>query len=139
MSVDDPTIKYGILKCRDLVQLYYGARLVVSVTQTFPNYDGVTSTPQKLLSQDPRRIRYEIWMNGGSSTATVEMGALKDFDTGQTMEALFLAGNTFRIERNFLTDLDAVTNELYAQGGGATLDVTIRETFLTTAPIDEGP
>jgi hypothetical protein len=135
----DPTIAFGILKCRDLVQLYYGARLVADVRQTFVNYDGASPTPQLLLAQDPRRVRYEIWMNGGSSTATIEMGQLKDFDSQQTMEALFLAGNTFRIERSFLTDLDAVTFELYAQGGGANVDITVRETFLTPAPVDEGP
>jgi hypothetical protein len=93
-----------------------------------------------LFGQDPRRIKYEIYIeNASNSEATVDMGTLADIDAGNTVEFQIIPLGTMVITRNFLTDLDTVTLEQWVTGTSDNIGISIRETFLTPAPIDEGP
>jgi hypothetical protein len=134
----DPTIAYGILKCRDLVQLYYGARLVASIIE---NSIGLNpGAIVKLLGQDPRRVRYEIILaNTTAAAASVGINASQDAVSNIFSTYAINAGDTLIIDRNFFTDLDAVTLSVWAEVGTGSLNISTRETFLTPAPVDEGP
>jgi hypothetical protein len=139
--VPDPTIQFGILKCRDLVQLFYGVRLVASILEQ----DNQLTTGQTgpLIAQDPRRIRYEIIM-GNYDTAYLYVGIAETLDeltaaAGPPQTYVVPPASTIIVERNWITDLDAVTLPLFVQPIGTSFVISTRETFLTPAPIDEGP
>jgi len=136
--MNDDAIKYGILKCRDLVQLYYGARMVVSIIEN--NILASAGSSSDLFALDPRRIRYEIVvMNGSGGDATFTVGTPAADQAGTDEQYAIGAGQNVVIDRNFITDFDAVTlpQTLFASGGN--LSVSTRETFLTPAPVDEIP
>ena len=135
----DPTIQFGILKCRDLVQLYYGARLVA-----FDTYSLVDLAPfaaLQLLGQDPRRIKYKIRMaNIGANPDSIIIN--NSFDAVQNSIGLVLWAQphtNISLDSDFFTDLDAVTGPLFILASNNTWQVSTCETFLTPAPIDEGP
>jgi hypothetical protein len=139
VPLKDNLLKYGVLSCRDLVELYYGARMVVSITENaFSIPDDGSVIP--LLLQDPRRIRYEInWQNQNAIDVVFSYGSPAAMDLG-TNEALVLApgtGGTF--ERNWITDQEGVCLALSASGFAGAFGVSTRETFLTPAPVDEVP
>jgi hypothetical protein len=139
MSAQPPTIQFGILKCRDLVQLYFLARMVVNVR--------ITELPEAALSsnvlwinQDPSRIKYEIILaNLDVASQQIFLATTAD-GVASSPESYSLApGTTLRWSRDFLTDLDGVTMPVYASSTSTNLFGSARETFLTPAPIDEGP
>ena len=134
----DPTIAFGILKCRDLVQLYYGARLVANVIETNPPDTSVN--PGQILSQDLRRIRYEIiFSNNGSGAVQAFLSDTLDGVNAGPQIYTVPGFSTIVIDRTFLTDLDAVTLPLFSSTSNVNCVISVRETFLTPAPIDEGP
>jgi hypothetical protein len=139
--VTDPTIAFGILKCRDLVQLYYGARLVASVIETVNEV--ASDAAGLLLNQDPRLIKYEIQMSNTDTVNPLQvfLGSTLDAVLGGTnfLEYNIPINETVIVERNFFTDLDAVTLPVFVFPQGANFAITTRETFLTPAPVDEGP
>jgi hypothetical protein len=131
-------LKYGILRCRELVELYYGARMVVSITENSNNLSN--AAPQQILGQDPRRIRYEIIVtNAGAAAIVFWLNASQDAVANIASQYTVGAGRSIVIERDFLTDLDAVTVPVWGQANSGGLTVSTRETFLTPAPVDEGP
>jgi hypothetical protein len=125
-----------ILQCRDLVQLYYGVRMVASIIEGQPFF--TPNLPKQILQQDPRRIRYEIILaNSDAATQIAGLGSTDDiaFNTGQLYQVA--PGASMVIERSFLSDLDAVTIPLSAFVTSANLVISTRETYLTPLPADE--
>jgi hypothetical protein len=133
----DPTIALGILKCRDLVQLYYGARMVANI---FENNFDVLPNPTQILKADPRRIKYEIIVAGQNNAGfNFALGSQATFDTFFYQQYAGQPTSTIIIERNFFTDFDSVCLELWAQQFDVNAFISVRETFLTPSPVDEGP
>ena len=136
MSNDN--LKFGILKCRDLVQLYYGARMVVNIRETSPLLSPTADSI--ILQPDPRRIRYEILIaNFDSAAHDVEIGSQSAIEGGVGMDYEIAANSSMVIERSFLSDMDAVTLGLSAGPANDNVSIDIRETFLTPIPADEEP
>jgi hypothetical protein len=133
-----PALKYGILKCRDLVELYYGVRMAFSLVENEVLLDGNVDF---LIGQDPRRVRYEIILAAQpSSVASCFIGTPPTFDLGTSQQYSVAAGGTLVIVRDWLTDGDAVTLPLAIQNNtDITFGVSTRETFLTPIPADELP
>lgn len=130
-----------ILSCQQLVELYYGVRMIAQIKESLFNIAPGVMT--QILTSDPRRIRYEINVSFDDVTSdtAVAIGTPQSFDTG-TVQAYQLATGSalapfagmFRVERSFLNDLDAVTLPLNCQTASSPCTVTVRETFLTPVP-----
>lgn len=135
---NDNAIKFGLLKCRDLVELYYGARMVASIVET--QIPAAANTLFQLLAPDPRRIAYElIFANGVNAINQFQIGSPQTDAPGNQQFYSIPPGGTLIIKRNFLEDLDAVGIELGCKIFGAAITVSTRETFLTPIPVDEMP
>ena len=137
MAIGD-AVKFGILRTRDLVELYYGARMVVTIKESY--FSAVTSLKQ-VLGPDSRRIRYEIVIGNASNAApfTCFVGSPASMDS---LTAAFYHGaiaSTLVIDRSFLTDMEAVCLPISVRPNLGSLDIGVRETFLTPAPVDEFP
>jgi hypothetical protein len=135
---NDNAIKFGMLKCRDLVELYYGARMVASVVESAFSF----TAPQtmQILSPDPRRIRYEIIIgNNNAAPAQLTVGTPSADDGGNDQFYSLPDNETIIIERDFLTDLDCICLALQASCNSGACIVSVRETFLTPIPVDEMP
>lgn len=133
-----PNTPQGILKCRDLVQLFYGLPMVTAVIDSNVALDA--SAIAQVLSADPRRIKYEIILtNLGATADGILIGTPTDLDQGTALFAGAAAGESYTIKRDFFTDLDSVCIPLSAQAGANPWVVSVRETFLTPAPVDEIP
>jgi hypothetical protein len=135
---DSPNIKYGILKCRDLVELYYGARMVAALTENL-YFLSATGQTQQILGADPRRISYEIIWESNVVGDLLYIGNQTQMDNFQA--AVYKGGNeSVVIKRSWLTDLDTVTLPLIARAGSTSpYEIFVREVFLTPIPIDELP
>ena len=133
-----PDIRFGILKTRDLVQLYYGARMVANIIEAEPSNSG---PPAPLIGADPRRVKYEIIISEGSGAAfaIAAVGSQASFDAGTSAIYSIPPGGTVVISRDFFTDLDSVCLELWGAIVGGQISFSTRETFLTPIPIDEAP
>lgn len=132
-------IKFGILRTRDLVELYYQGRMVVNVAENELAINGNTQT--NILQQDPRRIRYEIIITAENpaSTTNINIGSPAAV-TGSTCELYFLAANqNIVIIRDFRSDMEGVVLPIDILGSnpGTGIVVSTRETFLTPLPVDE--
>ena len=62
---DGNILKYGILRCRDLVELYFGARMVATVAELASPVG--TANPQLIFGDDLRRISYEIVLTNANN------------------------------------------------------------------------
>lgn len=134
--MNDAAIKNGILQCRDLVQLYYGVRMVAAITEGFFNQSA--NVQASLIQQDPRRIRYELIMSNGDVTDQVfTIGTPSSFQAGNAQTYSVKPGATLIVERTFLSDFDAVTIGLDATVSSSSCNLNTRETFLTPLPADE--
>ena len=132
-------IKFGILRTRDLVELYYQGRMVVQVRENDPG-TLVLFTPVQILRQDPRRTRYEIIIaNGGNTTLEVQIGSLQSINNTNYGTYSIAAGDTLVIIRDFRSDLEGVCLEQFAMATVGNAVVTTREDFLTPLPADEVP
>ena len=137
--MSSPTnIKFGILSCRTLVELYYGARMV---TDTIEHCYSLIEGPVQLFPLNPARIGYEVTVASTTNLATlIALCSLKSIDPRQGMVYAVGPGLGFTIERDFLTNLDAVVQELWAVPfSGGTFDVSTREIILQPLPVDELP
>lgn len=133
-----PNTPQGILKCRDLVQLFYGLPMVAN--EIYSNVQIPAGSSAPILSADPRRIKYEIVLtNLGATTDLIEIGTPSALDLHQALIVGVAAGESYTIKRDFFTDLDSVCLPLSALTGTNLWVVSIRETFLTPAPVDEIP
>jgi hypothetical protein len=131
-------LKNGILRTRDLVELYLGGRMVASIVESQPFAASPAIFP--LVGLDPRRIRYEVWIaNQQVNPLALNIGAKSTLELGNGQQILVLPGTTFYFSRNYQTDLDAVSLDVYAQLTTGTLIIGVRETFLNPLPVDESP
>lgn len=137
-ALKDNLLKYGVLKCRDLVELYYGWRMVTDIIETDNQLDSGVTGP--LLQQDPRRIAYDIIMTNYAGT-NLEVNFGKTFDLANTAAENYVVGpnSTVVVSKNFLTDLDAVTLPVFINSTGTGFQISTRETFLTPVGVDELP
>ena len=134
----DNLLKYGVLRCRDLVELYYGARMVATLLEGGPNFTG--GVQFHLLSQDPRRIAYEIIIaNPDATPYSFSLGTPASFDAGTNQTYEIPAHDEIIIERSFLTGLDSVTMAVDGNLPASLMSIATREIFLTPAPVDEVP
>jgi hypothetical protein len=131
-----PLTNLGIVRCRDLVQLYYGARMVVSTISQAQGSQAVA--PVQLFPADSRRVRYEIIMRNAQlvNVGVCQLGAPGDFDQGNQAFYSIAPGDTIIITRDFTTDLDATTQAVIGQTD-TNCRFSTRETFLTPLPVDE--
>jgi len=131
-------LKYGVLKCRDLVELYFGWRYVVTISE---NAFTPSMTPYLILNQDPRRIRYEIWINVVNvvAGATVLLGSPAAIDAGTAPNLQPFSFYNGPLVRDWITDGEAVTLPVMVSDGTGVIIFSTRETFLTPAPVDELP
>lgn len=133
-----PNTPQGILKCRDLVQLFYGLPMVANVIDS--NVEIAAGDIAPILSADPRRIKYEIILtNFGATADQILIGTPSAIDQGTALFVGAAPGESYTIKRDFFTDLDSVCIPLSAQAGANAWIASIRETFLTPAPVDEIP
>lgn len=132
-------LKYGILKCRDAVTQYFGWPMVVTIKETAFE---ASATPYLILQQDPRRIRYEIWLNPANlvTPAVMYIGspAAIDSDNAMGIELESLV-SSIPIVRDFRSDLEAVCLPVMVSDPSAQMLISVRETLLTPAPVDEVP
>jgi hypothetical protein len=138
----DNILKYGILKCRDLVTLYYGVPMVMSLFES--SIQVAAFTPKLLVGQDPRRISYEITLACSDVvTHFAQIGSSLDSLTNSVppigAQYQVPPGASIVIERNFLTDGDSICLPVWFQADGMAVLASIRAVFLTPAPIDEVP
>lgn len=128
--------KFGILKTRDLVELYYGARMVADVKETVVAFGGTLLA--RILKQDPRRIGYEIVLaNEDAAAQEFDLTSITGGSNNSVTAYSVAPGESEVIKRSFLTDLDSVTKEVWCTISVNTQLVSVRETFLTPAPVDE--
>lgn len=138
-ALKDNLLKYGVLRCRELVELYFGWRMVSFIREQVlaPAASGTTYV---LLQQDPRRIAYDIvFANPDNTTLLAAIGTPQGWGLGNTPLYNIPPGDTLIISRNFLTSLDSVTEEIDYQVSSTDLQVSTIETILTPAPVDEVP
>jgi hypothetical protein len=126
----------SILGCQQLVELYFGVRMIAIIAENEVALDGDVDV---LIGPDPRRIRYEIILaQQNAAVAQVAIGTPQSFDLGTSQFYVLGQGDTIVIERNFFDDLDAVTLPLSIQlQSESSCTVSTRETFLTPLPTDE--
>jgi hypothetical protein len=125
-----------ILQCRDLVQLYYGVRMVAQITESQPILNNSTFTT--VIQQDPRRIRYEIIIvNDDAAKQEVDLATGTADDPNFNLVYVIPPGVTMVIERSFLSDLDGVTAGIMGLSSNSNVHLSVRETFLTPLPADE--
>ncbi len=139
MAAQLPTIRYGILKCRDLVQLYFGARLVTVAIDSWAQVSA--DTPAQVLPQDPRRISYELWLspqNNGNDDISIATTQDALF-TAASLDLNALSGATLYVKRTWYDDGDSVVQPLWAEPDSFTWSVSVRQILLQAAPVDEGP
>lgn len=134
---EPPPLADEIVGCRNLVELHFGRR--VQMRTRFTQINPTVNTARMLIGNDPRRIRYELVI---SSTQAVTQQAL----TGTQAALQAGAGEAFEltlsllnvlIVRDFTTDGDAVTEEVWVQSNNANALFSCRETLLTPLPVDE--
>jgi hypothetical protein len=131
-----PGAPVGIFRCRDLVTLYFGVRMVATLNENL-YFISASGQTQQILGQDPRRISYEITFEAGASPGVLYIGNQAQMDASQA--AVYrLNGDTIVIARNWFVDLDAVTLPLLARAGStAPYEIFVREIILTPAGVDE--
>lgn len=136
-------IKYGLLRTRDLVELYYQGRMVVRVVCT--NYSLPSGSVVKILQQNMTRIRYELIFENivAASVSLVDIGSIPEISAGNSQEFVLTNQANFMLTRDFRSDMEGVCLELNAtagtQSGAPNVFVGVRETFLTPLPMDELP
>jgi hypothetical protein len=128
----------GIVRCRDLDELYFGGRFVVTIKNTqFLDLSAIT----RILSQNPSRIRYEIFIADAVGAAGSQL-VLGTSDEVRNNQGIFIqVANlvTMQIVRDFTTDAEGVVPELWCQFLSGAFSVSVRETILTPLPADESP
>jgi len=131
-----PGAPVGIFKCRDLVTLYFGVRMVAfSKTSVFTP----SAIPYVILPQDPRRISYEIFVdttNVASAPLTL-LGTPAQIDQGTAVDVTNATEQGAPISRSFFTELDAVTEAQMVSDATGEIIFSVREIILTPPGVDE--
>jgi hypothetical protein len=137
MAIGD-AVKFGTLRTRDLVELFYGNRIVVSVIEKRFTPDSVSRLT--LMTPDTRRISYEIVIiNDGIVGHFTAVGTGAAIDQNRAENFAVLPGSSIIIRRNFITEMENVCLDVVALATSADIQYSTRETFLTPAPVDEIP
>ncbi len=140
MPID--SIKYGILRARELATLYYGAWMVGD--EKYSGFTLAEDTTTDILQTNPRRIYYEIALSLNSSTgsAIVQVAPRSQIEAGNVGNIALWPGENMQINRSFLTELDLVSKGLsvmVASSATASVYAYVREVLLSPAPVDEIP
>lgn len=136
--MNDAAIRLGILKCRELVELYYGAGMVTDVIENqFTNISTVAGFP--IIPQDPRRIKYVITWVVPSAGNTVKLGSQRTIQSGGGQIYGATSLTTIVVTREWRDGLDEVCAALWALPSNNAIVICTRETFLTPLPADEQP
>lgn len=141
MPVPD-SIKFGILRARELATLYYGAVMVAD--EKYSSFTLAANSTTNILSADPRRIEYEIVLSLNSSTgsANVQVGPRSQIEAGNVGTIALWPTENLQINRSFREELDLVSKGLsvnVASSATASVFAFVREVFLSPAPSDEIP
>ncbi|MGA7885881.1 MAG: hypothetical protein WCA44_09070 [Acidobacteriaceae bacterium] len=140
MAID--SIKYGILRARELATLYYGAWMVGD--EKYSGFTLAEDTTTDILQTNPRRIQYEIVLslNSADGVAVIQIAPRSQIEAGNVGNIALWAGENLQITRTFLTELDLVTKGLsvkVASTATASVYAFVREVLLSPAPVDEIP
>lgn len=131
----------GILRCRDLVTLYYGVPMVTIDVYTYPVFSNGVAV--QLASNNPRRIGWTLLFENFDSANPGYFRICDNPDqvvSGQALEYTVGSNSTYTVERSFLTALDAVSLPIWmAVSNSNELAVSLRETLLSPPPLDELP
>jgi len=132
-----PPLKYGIVRCRDLVELWLGARLTTDYLESV--YYPTVNKWLQILQPNPARIKYEITLiRTAGGLGTIFVGGVRR--PALTVQLPYQVSETLPeiiISRDWLRDLDLVTAELWAFPQQASFQVNTRETVLRPLPTDE--
>lgn len=131
-----PLTTLGIARCRDLVQLYYGGRMVaITKHQQFT----LGANAVQLFTADPRRIAYDLFIAEATAVAAAGVKIAPQLDNIATVgEVVALPiGDTIIVSRDFRTSLDAVTQAQWALLVSGNAVVSTREVLLSPLPVDE--
>lgn len=136
------SIRYGILKTRDLVELYFAGRMVADVHET--NFNVGAVTPLQVLKQDPRRISYELVFSAQSGFTNWGVNLGTTFDQAARATGIVIRSappTVVIIKRTFFEDLDAICLPVWvlSESGSELTQVGVRDTRLTPVPVDESP
>lgn len=140
MSPD--SIKYGILRGRELAALYYGAWMVAD--EKYSGYTLAENTTTEILQTNTRRIYYEIVLslNSVTGSAIVQVGPRSQIEAGNVGNIALWPSENLEINRSFREELDLVTKGLsvnVASSATASVYAFVREVILSPAPVDEIP
>lgn len=136
-----PSIRFGILKARDLVELYFGARMVIDqryAQQTVNNH--ATPLAQQILTANPARIAYELFLAcAGGGDGSIYLWPNADLTAANSLRINVLGDSTVVINRDWLRYGDSLTRELWAGSTGNQFFVSTVEYLLTPLPVDNLP
>lgn len=137
MAIGD-NIKLGVLRTRDLVELYLAGRMAVR-TQYTPFID-LGTAPVKIASFNAARIAIEIVIaNTALAHNAITVGPSLDFVANLWNPYQFASYGFAVITRDYQRDLDGVVEEVWAQANTINSTAVVRETILTPLPVDETP
>lgn len=127
-----------IRRNRDLVELYYGLRMVALSKESQLSSQ---STQTLAIAVDPRRVKLDLVLANKHTTTACQflLGSPLAFANSSYAVVVVGPNNSIQISRNFLFDLDSITDELDYQTSGGTPVLSIREVILTPPPVDEAP
>lgn len=136
-----PSIRFGILRARDLSELYWGARTVVLAKTTLnvvPNHSSPIA--QQVLQNNPARIAYELFCAcDGGGDGSLYLYPSADLTSSNALRLNVLTDSTIIINRDWTRYGDALTQELWAGSTGNQFHLTTVEYILTPTPVDEIP
>jgi hypothetical protein len=131
-------LKSGILRTRDLVELYLAGRMVVTILENLTNTGAASPV---VLLQNPSRIRYEVILGNNNVVGIngVEIASPAACDSGFGPTYFLNPGQTIVIQRDYQTDGEAVCLPLNCVPIHGVTMISTRETILTPLPVDESP
>lgn len=128
----------GVLKCNDLVELYYGLPLRTVIIESF--FDLTHPATAQLLLPDPRRIHYEItFAAGGGVTSLVSIGSSLAVVATVAEPISTPVGGTVILVRDWRSELDAVTLPLFVGANVSETIIGVRQVILTPPGVDVIP
>jgi hypothetical protein len=132
----EPPIAANLVTCRALLQVDYGRAFATTILESNPSS---ATQPMQIMSKNPSRIRYEVVIANiaGAANTALRVGSQIAVQSGGGLKLSFQNNGVFYLVRDFKTDGDMVTAELWANAPTLTSNVSVRETILTPLPVDE--
>ena len=136
------SIKFGILRTRDLSTLYYGAPMVAD--EKYSAFTLTANTTTAILTGNPRRIQYEIVLslNSATGSAIIQIAPRPVIEAGLAGNIALWSTENLTISRSFREEIDLVAKGLavnVASSATASVYAFVREVLLSPAPVDEIP